>query len=60
MSDKRTEILATRVSEREARVIEEMAEKEDISVSNFIRSRLFPDEKSLRLLSSSQPAMDVK
>lgn len=40
--EKRTATLTTRLSEREARVVEELAKREDISVSRLIRERLFP------------------
>lgn len=41
-SNKRTEVFATRLSEKEAELIKERAKQQGLSVSNLIRYRLFP------------------
>jgi hypothetical protein len=43
--EKRTEVVATRLSEREVRILEERAKAQELSVSNYVRARLFPESR---------------
>lgn len=44
-SNKRTEVFATRLSEREAELVKERAKQQGLTVSNLIRYRLFPSSE---------------
>lgn len=44
-NEKRTEVFATRLTEREALALQERARQQDVSVSDLIRGRLFPESK---------------
>lgn len=44
-TEKRVEVFATRLTESEARTLKERAKQQDMSVSDLIRGRLFPESK---------------
>ncbi len=47
-SEKRTEVIAMRLSEREVKIIEDRARAQALSVSSYVRLRLFPEKKDAR------------